>query len=210
MKGLSNISKTLATLIFLSALSACATAPSGPYYEVARDPVLAASSGPMVISPKDQTFMFEVEDRTPFGPFSMDHTLDLLYKRGYDEVRRQKDADFSINVSLWAGGRDNPDVRAGNTLGGALAGAAAGAIIGGALGDPGKGAAIGAASGGALGLVAPASTPTVRIDLNIYSFADRSTTQRSATVDLTHVPPPDVRRVIDMEVSRMLHDIPRR
>ena len=133
-----------------------------------------------------------------------------MHRRGYDLVRRQREADFAVEVVLSGGLRDNPDVRAGNALGGALFGAATGAVIGAAAGDPGAGAAIGAASGGALGIIAPASTPLVRIDLNLYSLRDRTSTQRTTTIDLAGVPPYDVQRVIDFEVSRLLAALPRR
>ncbi|NLI80723.1 MAG: hypothetical protein GX443_03435 [Deltaproteobacteria bacterium] len=144
------------------------------------------------------------------GLHRLPRTEQLLYDKGYDRVRRERDADFAIDITLSAGLRDNPDVRAGQALGGALAGAAAGAIIGGALGDPGPGAAIGAASGGLLGLAAPAATSVVRIDVNIQSFRTGETSSATATVDLARVPPPEAFHVIDSETARLVATLPRK
>ncbi|NLI33589.1 MAG: hypothetical protein GX422_12565 [Deltaproteobacteria bacterium] len=152
----------------------------------------------------------QIYDRTGIGFRRLPRAEQLLYEKGYDRVRRQRDADFSIDITLAAGLRDNPDVRAGQAVGGALAGAAAGAIIGGALGDPGPGAAIGAASGGLLGLAAPAATTVVRIDINIQSFREGGSSFASSTIDLAHVPPPEAFHVIDAEIARMLQTLPRR
>ena len=198
------------SLFAVATLGACAAGPAGPYYQVSESRTPTGTFAPIRLGPHEQTFTLQIDDRTPFGPYNLARTLDMLYKKGYDEVRRQKQADFSIDIAFAASAQENPEVRAGHTLGGALAGAAAGAIIGGALGDPGKGAAIGAASGGALGFVSPAATPFVNIDINIYSREQRQSFHRSATIDLTHVPPPDVRHVIDTEVVRLLQDLPMR
>jgi hypothetical protein len=131
-----------------------------------------------------------------------------MYQKGYDQVGRQREADFGLDISVFAEARDNPNRRAEHVVGGALLGAATGAIIGGALGRPGVGAGIGAGSGAALGLAAPADTPMVRIDIRTQSFTDGSSTFRSAIVDLEHVPPYDVPRVVDTQVSRMLDTLP--
>jgi hypothetical protein len=200
----------VASLFIAGALTACAVGPTGTYYEVRESRTPARTFTPIYLGPNDQAFALRIDDRTPFGPYSLPRTLDMLYNKGYDEVRRQKQADFVIDIAFAASAQENPEVRAGHTLGGALAGAAAGAIIGGALGDPGQGAAIGAASGGALGFISPAATPFVTIDVSVYSHRERQTSHRSATIDLTHVPPPDVRHVIDTEVVRLLQDIPPR
>lgn len=210
MTDLVKMFKITLVSFFIATLCACAVGPAGPYYQVSESRGPARTFAPIALGPNDQAFILQVEDRTPFGPYSLPGTLDMLYKKGYDEVRRQKEADFSIDVALSASAQENPEARAAHTVGGALMGAAAGAIIGGALGDPGQGAAIGAASGGALGFVSPAATPFVSIDINIYSNRERQSFHRSATIDLTHVPPPDVRHVIDTEVVRLLQDMPAR
>lgn len=163
-----------------------------------------------VLGPEDQNYVLQVDDNTPFGIYELPQTNNALYDKGYDRVRRQWEADFSIEISVSGGLRENPEVRAGNTLGGALFGAATGALIGAAVGDPGTGAAIGAASGGALGLISPAATNFVTIDLNVFSFHERVSAYRSLSVDLTTVPPFEVRRVVDAEVSRMLRGLPSR
>jgi hypothetical protein len=160
------------------------------------------------VGPQDRIYALHVDDRTPFGLQALPQALNLLYAKGYERVRRQREADFLLNVSFSAASRDNPEARAGNALGGALLGAATGAIIGGALGSPGQGAAIGAGSGAALGLVAPVGAPMVRIDIKTESLRDGSTSYKSAMVDLANVPPPDVPRVVDMQVSRMLDVLP--
>lgn len=113
-------------------------------------------------------------------------------------MRRQREADCAIEVAISGGLRENPELRAGNTLGGAM--------IGAAVGDPGAGAA----SGGALGLISPAATSFVTLDLNVYSFHERVNATRSIAIDLSMVPPYEVRRVVDAEVSRMLRPMPPR
>lgn len=197
-------------LLLFGFLGGCAVSP-GPYYNVHDNPTYSGSSnGYFSLGPDDQYYVLRVEDRTPFGMHHLPKTDDMLYERGYDKVRREKEADFAIDVTLSAGMQDNPNQRAANTVGGALFGAATGAIIGGALGDPGPGAAIGAASGGALGLVAPASTPLVNVDIELYSFSEQKSSRMSRTIDLSTVPPQDVPYVIDNEVSRMLQTLSRR
>jgi hypothetical protein len=210
MKGLGKVLRIITTVFLVGALGACAAGPSGPYYRVQENPAPVAAESQLNVGANDQYYTMRIDDRTPFGLQHLPQAADVLYGKGYDEVRRQNRADFTIDIAFFADYQDNPERRAGQTVGGALAGAATGAIIGGALGHPGRGAAIGAASGGALGLVAPASTPLVRIDIRIYSLNDRSSSQRSATVDLSNVPPYDVQRVIDMQVSRMLQSLPGR
>jgi hypothetical protein len=190
-------------------LYGCAVTPAGPYYHVSDNHPRAESYERFRLGPGDRYYVMHVENRTPFGVHELPRTMDLLYDKGYDRVRKERRADFSVDVFLSAVLRDNPNARAANTLGGALFGAAAGAIIGGAAGDPGAGAAIGAASGGVLGAVAPADTPMVRIDVNLHSFTDGGDYRKSVTVDLATVPPYDVPNAIDHEVSRMLSELPR-
>ncbi len=197
-------------LLFVILSAGCAVAPAGSYYSVANNPTPPDTPSSIEIGATDQYYVLQISDHTPFDVHQLPRTSDMLYNKGYDEVRKQKKADFSIDVALSMSVRDNPDVRAGNMLGGALFGAAAGAIIGGAAGDPGAGAAIGAASGGALGLAAPAGTGMVTIDINTYSYSERLGSRMSRTIDLATVPPPEVRQVIDHEVSRMLQSLPRR
>jgi hypothetical protein len=190
-------------------LGGCVYGPPGTYYKVQdnRQPV---GGGPFVLGPEDQNYVLLLDDNTPFAIYELPQTGNLLYNKGYDQVRRQREADFSIEVSVSGGLRENPELRAGNTLGGAMFGAATGALIGAAVGDPGTGAAIGAASGGALGLFSPAATNFVTVDLNVYSFSERVSAARSIAIDLSTVPPYEVRRVVDAEVARMLRPMPPR
>ena len=211
-------SRRISTAVFsLVLLTGCA-AP-GPYYTVsepapapapppAYQPPEEAPGGVLSVGPNDRRFVLHVENRTPFGLGPLPQSMDLLYQKGYDQVRRQREADFGLDIAVFADARDNPNRRAEHVVGGALLGAATGAIIGGALGRPGVGAGIGAGSGAALGLVAPANTPMVRIDVRAQSFTDGNSTFRSVIVDLEHVPPYDVPRVIDTQVSRMLDSLP--
>ena len=194
--------------LVLAMLAGCVTAPPAPYYTVSTPPAPEGGGGGLAVGAEDHFYTFRVDDQTPFRLYRLPQSMNLLYEKGYDQVRRQREADFHINVSFFPLSRDNPEARAGNTLGGALLGAATGAIIGGALGSPGKGAAIGAGSGAALGLVAPADAPMVRVDIRTESFRDGLTSYKSAVVDLANVPPYDVPRVIDMQVSRMLDALP--
>ncbi len=190
----------------------CATDPySSPYYKVSEDPPFSDQGGRApILSARDQTYILDIDDRTPFGLYRLPRTMDLLYNRGYDQVRRERDADFAIDISFGVETHQNPQVRAWNTFGGAVTGAAVGAIIGGALGDPGPGAAAGAAGGGLLGAVLPAPTDLVRIDIQIHSFTQRHGSRMSAVVDLASVPSYDVAHVIDHQVARMLRGLPRR
>lgn len=196
-------------LCLVGLLAGCVYGPPGTYYKV-QDTRQPTGGGPFVLGPNDQYFVLRVDDSTPFGIYDLPQTGHFLYNKGYDQVRRQREADFTVEVYISGGLRENPDLRAGNTLGGAMVGAATGAMIGAAVGDPGAGAAIGAASGGALGLISPAATSFVTVDLNVYSFNERVPASRSIGIDLSTVPPFEVRRVIDVEVSRMLRPIPPR
>ncbi len=216
MKPWKHSGKVLILLVLAAAaMAACAPYQYGPYYgsgpaQPYQEPPAYAAGPPFSLGPNDMTYALDVQDHTPLGIYHLPYTHQTLYRKGYDHVRRQGEADFAIEVLLSPGSRDNPNVRAGNMLGGALFGAATGAVIGAAAGDAGAGAAIGAASGGVLGVIAPASTPLVRIDLNLYSLRDRSSSQSISTIDLAGVPPYDVQRVIDFEVSRLLSGLPRR
>lgn len=192
------------------ALAACATTPPGNYYMATENQPQAGPPPAVLLGPNDQNYVLQVENHTPFGLYALPGAQNVLYNKGYDEVRNAQEADFSVGLVFSFGARDNPDVRAGNALGGALLGAATGAIIGAAAGDPGAGAAIGAAGGGVLGLAAPAQTGMLRIDMNIYSFQQRQSFQRSRTIDLTNVPPPEVPAAVDNEVCRMLQSLPHR
>lgn len=195
-------------------IAGCAT--PGPYYSVQEQPAVQTGGpaghggGYLMVGHHDRRYILRVEDRTPFGLGNLPQSMNALYQKGYDQVGRQRQADFELSVSFYAMARDNPEARAGNVIGGALLGAATGAIIGGALGSPGSGAAIGAGSGAALGLVAPADAAMVRIDIQTQSFKDGTASSKTAMVDLAHVPPYDVQRVIDMQVARMLEGLPGR
>jgi len=211
VKKIAECSSFAVVIVLALFVAGCATtgpggAPSGPVVE--GRPVESPTY--FSLGPDDQTYVLMVEDRTPLGIFDLPMVRDVLYTKGYDEVRRQRDADFTVNVLLVPGIRDNPDVRAGQALGGALIGAAMGAIIGGTVGDPGPGAAIGAASGGALGLVAPASDAVVRIELTFVSFDGIQIGRGAKTVTVSGIPPYQVVQVIDNEVSGMLQALPPR
>lgn len=217
MTGAIRLDKVLFVLAFLAMTTGCVSpygpsmyGPPGPYYDVQRNPSPEGGYGPLYLPPEDQFFALNVSDNTPFGLRYLPQTVDMLYNKGYDMVRYEREAHFVIDINLTGAYRDNAGVRAGQALGGAMIGAATGALIGAAAGDPGVGAAIGAAGGGVLGAAAPAATPMVRIDIQVQSFTDRSISNRSATVDLASVPPHDAGRVIDNEVSRMLSSLPRR
>jgi uncharacterized protein YcfJ len=151
-----------------------------------------------------------VENRTPFGGQRFPQAHRVLYEKGYDQVKRQGEADFSLDITLNAEPRDNPDVRAEHLLGGAILGAATGALLGAAAGAPVTGTIAGAASGGFLGLAAPADTPMIRIDIQTQSFIDRTVSSKSVVLDMAHVSPYDIPRAIDMQVSRMLQTLPAR
>lgn len=200
--------KIAAVVLMLAMLAGCVTGTPAPYYSVSEQPAPHEEGSNLAVGPADRFYALHVDDRTPFELHNLPQSVNLLYTKGYDMVRRQREADFLLNVTFVAMARDNPEARAANTFGGALLGAATGAIIGGALGSPGKGAAIGAGSGAALGLVAPAGAAMVQIEIKTESLKDGSTSFKSAVVDLANVPPYDVGRVIDIQVSRMLDTLP--
>ncbi|MFZ2445486.1 MAG: YMGG-like glycine zipper-containing protein [Syntrophobacteraceae bacterium] len=213
MRTLARSCVALITVCAMALVGGCA-AP-GPSYTVQEQPAVqsggppaASGGGFLTVGPQDRTYVLRLDDRTPFGLGNLPQSLDLLYQKGYDQVGRQREADFQLGLTFVATARDNPEARAGNVVGGALLGAATGAIIGGALGSPGRGAAIGAGSGAALGLVSPAESAMVRIDVRIQSFRDGTISSKSAVVDLTNVPPEEAQNVIDMQLSRMLDALP--
>lgn len=209
MKTSSRVCSFLVLFCLAGFLGGCVYGPPGTYYKV-QDNLQPTGGGPFVLGPNDRNYVLQIDDNTPFRIYELPQTGNLLYNKGYDQVRRQREADFSIEISVSGGLRENPQVRAGNTLGGALFGAATGALLGAAVGNPGKGAAIGAASGGALGLISPAATNFVTIDLNVYSYSEHVSAFRSTAIDLTTVPSYDVGRVVDAEVARMLRPMPPR
>ncbi len=210
-------------------LGGCAT----PYYEngnsyTVQQPVAAPAPAPdqasnqapapappideaalLTVGPEDQNYVLHVDNRTPF-PVRFHQANRALYEKGYDQVRREREADFAVNIALSAEPRDNPDVRAQHFLGGAILGAATGALLGAAGGRPVLGTIVGAASGGAFGAAAPADTPMVRIDIQTQSFRDNTSSSKTVVVDMAHVAPYDVPRVIDIQVSRMLETLPAR
>ena len=202
-----------AAIIFLvvGMLAGCAaTTPAGPSYSVSQNapPAGAPPAAPLMVGPNDVYYSMRIDDRTPFGLQQLPEAMDTLYQKGYDQVRREKESDFSIDIAFSAMTRDNPEARTANVIGGALLGAATGAIIGGgAFGHPGAGAAVGAGALG--GAVTPVNTPMVRIDINVRS-RDGSASSQSATMDLASVPPPDVQIAIDHQVARMLQTLPSR
>ena len=201
----------MSVLAFALALTTgCAVAPPGTYYRAQAPVAPPVETGPFAPGPSDRTYVMEITDYTPFHLTALPAAGDALYNRGYDLVRRQKEADFLLSVTFSGGVQDNPEQRGLNTLGGALLGAATGAAIGAATGAPATGAAIGAAGGGALGMVSPAASAVVRIDLRINSFNDQSVATRSRTVDLGGAPPQEVHNIVDNEVAQMLQALPRK
>ncbi len=212
-------SKILAIGFAVVLLAGCAeTGPygTGPYTSVQTPPPAPNAAPPenggdiLTVGPQDRFYIMHVENNTPFEAHRLPLADRALYEKGYDRVRREREADFAVDVSLTTAARDNPDVRAEHLFGGAILGAATGALIGAAAGRPALGAIAGAAGGGALGLAAPAATPMVRIDVRTQSLRDGTTSARSALVDMANVPPYDVPRVIDTQVSRMLQTLPSR
>ncbi|MGA2226082.1 MAG: hypothetical protein ABSH41_16725 [Syntrophobacteraceae bacterium] len=194
-------------------LGGCATPYYGNYYTV-QQPAPAPNQAPAIdeaafltVGPQDRYYIMNVDNRTPFAAhFPQAHRV--LYEKGYDQVRREREADFAVNVALSAEPRDNPDARAEHLLGGAILGAATGALIGAAAGAPITGTIAGAAGGGFLGLAAPADTPMVRIDIQTQSFRDNTSSSKSVVLDMAHVPPYDVPRAVDIQVSKMLQSLP--
>jgi len=212
-------SKIFTIGLAVALLGGCATTytPSS----TAPSPPAVASPGPenpapaeneatfLTVGPDDRTYIMHVENNTPFAA-RFPKARRVLYEKGFDQVRREREADFAVDVALSTEPRDNPDVRAQHLLGGAILGAAAGALLGAAGGRPVLGTIVGASSGAALGLAAPADTPMVRIDVRTESFRDGATSSKTVVVDMAHVPPYDVPRVIDFQVSRMLESLPSR
>jgi hypothetical protein len=196
-------------------IGGCATTPYGPYYTVNTPPAESNQTPTeneanyLAVGPQDRFYIMHVENRTPFGaPFPQAHRV--LYEKGYDQVRREMEADFSLDIALTMEARDNPDLRAEHLLGGAILGAATGALLGAVAHAPVTGTIAGAAGGGFLGLAAPAATPMIRIDIHTQSFRDQTVSSKSVVLDMAHVPPYDVPRAIDMQISRMLQTLPPR
>ena len=194
-------------------LGGCATPYYGNYYTV-QQPAVAPNEAPtpdeaafLTVGAQDRYYIMHVDNRTPFAlRFPQAHRV--LYEKGYDQVRRESESDFSLNIALSMEARDNPDARAEHLLGGAVLGAAAGALIGAAFHAPVTGAIAGAAGGGFLGLAAPADTPMVRIDMQTQSFRDNTSSSKSVVLDMAHVSPYDIPRAVDIQVSRMLETLP--
>ncbi|MFZ0928708.1 MAG: hypothetical protein WAN11_08905 [Syntrophobacteraceae bacterium] len=209
-------SKILTIGFAVALLGGCATAPYGSYYTVTTPPAENNQAAPgneaniLTVGPQDHTYIMHVENRTPFGGQRFPAAHRVLYEKGYDQVKRQREADFSLDITLSAEPRDNPDVRAEHLLGGAILGAATGALLGAAAGAPVTGTIAGAAGGGFLGLAAPADTPMIRIDIQTQSFIDGTVSSKSVVLDMAHVSPYDIPRAIDMQVSRMLQTLPAR
>ncbi len=204
-------SKILVIGFAVALLAGCA---GGGYYPPAvapGPPVVSpgASSGFLAVGPGDRFYVMGLENNTPFDVY-LHRANHVLYDKGFNRVRNERRADFAVNVSLFQEARDNPDLRGQQMLGGAVLGAAAGALLGAAAGAPATGAIAGAAGGGVLGLAAPAATPVVRIDVRTHSFRSGRNSRRTVFVDMAHVPPYNVPRVIDIQVARMLSALPAR
>jgi len=210
--------KILTVGFAVALLGGCAaTTANGPYY-TAQSPPPPEVSNPapaeneatfLTVGPDDRYYIMHVENNTPYQA-RLPKVRRVLYEKGFDQVRREKEADFALDVALGIEPRDNPDVRAQHLLGGAVLGAATGALLGAIGGRPVLGTIVGASSGAALGLAAPADTPMVRIDVRTESFRDGTTSSKTVVVDMAHVPPYDVPRVIDIQISRLLESLPSR
>ncbi len=211
--------KILAAGAAVVLLGGCASSAYGPYPAVSPPPEVSnaapaenvppAPPASLTLSPGNQNYLMHVDNRTPFV-LRFSQADRVLYEKGYDKVGREREADFSVDIALATAARDNPDARAEHMLGGAMLGAAAGALIGAAAHAPVTGAIAGAAGGGVLGLAAPAASPMVRVDVQIQSFRDRTSSAQSVVVDMANVPPYDAQRVIDIQVSKMLEALPSR
>ncbi len=209
--------KILAAGAVVVLLGGCASSAYGPNPAVTPAPVVANPApaenvpapppAPLTVGPEDRNYLLHVDNHTGFA-LRFPEANRILYEKGYDQVRREREADFSVNVALAAEARDNPDARAQHMLGGAMLGAAAGALIGAAAHAPVTGAIAGAAGGGVLGLAAPADSPMIRIDVQVQDFRDRTSSAQSVVVDMANVPPFDAPRVIDIQVSKMLEALP--
>jgi len=196
-----------------------ATTTNGPYYPAQSPPAAPpAAANPasaeneahfLTVGPEDRYFIMHVENNTGFEA-RFPKARRVLYEKGFDQVKREREADFALDIALGYETRDNPDLRAQHLLGGAILGAAAGALFGAIGGRPVLGTIVGASSGAALGLTAPADTPIVRIDVRTESFRDGTISSKTVVVDMAHVPVYDVPRVIDIQVSRMIESLPAR
>lgn len=208
-------SKILTIGFAVALLGGCASTPYGPYYTVNTPPAESNrtptenEANYLTVGPQDRFYIMHVENRTPFGA-RFPKADRVLYEKGYDQVRRESEADFSLDIALTTEARDNPNLRAEHLLGGAILGAATGALIGAVAHAPVTGTIAGAAGGGFLGLAAPADTPMLRIDIHTQSFRDQTVSSKSVVLDMAHVPPYDVPRAIDMQISRMLQTLPAR
>lgn len=207
-------SKILAIGFAVALLGGCAATPYGPSYGVQPAPP-AVSPAPgngghfLSVGPHDHFYVMGVENNTPFD-VRFPKANRTLYEKGYDRVRSERRADFSVDIAVFSEARDNPNLRGQQMLGGAILGAATGALLGAAAGAPVTGTIAGAAGGGVLGAAAPAATPVIRIDVRTHSFRTGASSHRSVLVDMANVPPYDVPRVIDIQVSRMLNELPAR
>jgi hypothetical protein len=205
-------SKILTIGFAVALLGGCA--PGTPYGPPAVAPGPAyvepgPSRGFLTVGPMDRFYVLSVENNTPFE-LGFHRANRVLYENGYERVGGSRRADFEINVAVFQEGRDNPELRGQQMLGGAALGAAAGALIGAMAHAPVTGAIAGAAGGGLLGAAAPAATPIVRIDIHTHSFRTDRSSHRTVFVDMARVAPYDVPRVIDYQVARMLGALPRR
>ena len=167
------------------------------------------SHGYLSVGPMDRFYVLSVENNTPFE-VGFHRANRVLYENGYERVGGSSRADFEVNIALFQLARDNPDLRGQQMLGGAALGAAAGALIGAMAHAPATGAIAGAAGGGFLGLSAPAATPVIRVDIHTRSFQTGRSSHSSVFMDMAHVAPYDVPRVVDHQVARMLEALPRR
>ncbi|MDR3566955.1 MAG: hypothetical protein P4L43_02900 [Syntrophobacteraceae bacterium] len=212
MKSWKWSSKILVIGFAVALLGGCA---EGPYYgppAVAPGPPEVApgpSRGFLDVGPMDRFYVMSVENNTPFE-VRFHRANRALYENGYERVGGSRRADFEVNIALFQEARDNPDLRGQQMLGGAALGAAAGALIGAMAHAPVTGAIAGAAGGGFLGAAAPAATPVVRIDVHTHSFRTGRSSHRTVFMDMAHVPPYDVPRVLDYQVARMVGALPRR
>src|SRR5208283_2403010 len=93
--------KTLTIVFAVVLLGGCATPYYGNYYTVQQPPAAAPDQAPpidqaafLTVGPQDRYYIMHVDNATPF-PANFPQTHRVLYERGYDQVRRDNEADFA-------------------------------------------------------------------------------------------------------------------
>ncbi len=172
----------------------CALTPCGSRYTVKAPPAESDQAltfneaDYLTVGPQDRFYIMLVDNLTPFGArFPQVHRV--LYEKGYDQVRKLREADFAVEITLITEARDKPDTKVEHLVGGAI---------------------LGTGSGDFLGLSSTADTPMIRIDVQTKAFHDRTMSSKSVVVDMAHVAPYAIPRAIDIQISRMLQGLPAR